>query len=148
MYYRHMRNKKTIGAGLAAGVLCHILQGLGAYLAFDQFYLENPDLVRDSGWIVAFYYLALNLIIGLVIAYLAVYLRQVRQETDWRAGIRAGFIIWLASSPVFVIKRQILFKLSNWLLLEIAADFVIYLIIGAVAGFLAGRGIVEGKEKS
>jgi len=46
-------NKKTIWAGLAAGVLGHILQGFGAYLLFDRFYLENPDLVRDSDMIVA-----------------------------------------------------------------------------------------------
>ena len=142
-----MFNKKTIWAGLAAGVLGHIMQGMDAYLFFDRFYLENPDLVRDSGMIVAVYYLALNLLIGVVIAHLAVYLRNTWKEADWKVGIRAGFIIWAASSPVFIIKRQILLRLSNWLLLEIAADLVIYVIMGAVAGFLAGRGIIE-KEKS
>ncbi len=143
-----MTDKKTIWAGLAAGLLGHILQGFGAYLLFDRFYLENPELVRDSGMIVAVYYLALNLIIGLVIAHLAVYLRKVWDQADWMVGIKAGFIIWAGSSPVFIIKRQIILKLSNWLLLEIAADLIIYVIIGAVAGFLAGRGIIERKEKS
>jgi len=140
-------NKKIIWAGLAAGVMGHIMQGMGAYLVFDRFYLENPDLVRDSSMIVAVYYLALNLVIGLVIAHLSVYLRNTWKEADWRVGVRAGFIIWAASSPVFIIKRQIILKLSNWLLLEIAADLVIYIIMGAVAGFLAGRGIID-KEKT
>lgn len=141
-----MFDKKIIWAGLAAGVIGHIMQGTGAYLVFDRFYLENPDLVRDSDMIVAVYYLALNLIIGLVIAHLAVYLRNTWKETDWLTGIRAGFIIWAASSPVFIIKRQIILKLSNWLLLEIAADLVIYVIMGGAAGFLTGRGIID-KEK-
>jgi len=143
-----MIHKKVIVAGLAAGVLCHIFQGAAAYLFFDRFYLENPDLIRDSSRLVGFYYLALNLIVGLVISYLAYYLKSVWKSVDWIAGIRAGMIVWVASSPVFIIKRQIIFKLSNWLLLEIAADFLIYIIIGAVAGFLSGRGIVENtKEK-
>lgn len=143
-----MWNKKTIWAGLAAGVIGHIMQGLAAYLFFDRFYLENPDLVRDSGMIVAVYYLALNLIIGLVIAHLSVYLRRVWNQADWRVGINSGLIIWAASSPVFIIKRQIILKLSNWLLLEIAADLVIYTVMGAAAGFLAGRGIIEKNKTS
>jgi hypothetical protein len=143
-----MRKSKIIWAGLAAGVLGHILQGFGAYLLFDRFYLENPDLVRDTGAIVAVYYLALNLMVGLVLAFLSVYLRQVWKEPDWRVGLKAGIIIWAASSPVFVIKRQIILKLSNWLLLEIAADLVIYILMGAAAGFLAGRGIVDKEEIS
>ena len=147
MYYRPVFNRKTIWAGLAAGVMGHILQGMGAYLAFDRFYLENPELVRDSGMIVAVYYLAINLVVGLVIAHLSVYLRNTWMEAEWIVGVRAGFIIWAASSPVFIIKRQIILKLSNWLLLEIAADLVIYLIMGAAAGFLAGRGIID-KEKA
>ncbi len=144
-----MIHKKVIVAGLAAGVLCHIFQGAAAYLFFDRFYLENPDLIRDSSRLVGFYYLALSLIVGLVISYLAYYLKSVWKGVDWIAGIRAGMIVWVASSPVFIIKRQIIFNLSNWLLLEIAADFLIYIIIGAVAGFLSGRGIIENtKEKS
>lgn len=143
-----MWNKKTIWAGLAAGVLGHILQGFGAYLFFDRFYLQNPDLVRDSGMIVAVYYLGINLLIGLVIVHLAVYLSKIRNQADWEVGIMAGFIIWAGSSPVFIIKRQIILRLSNWLLLEIAADLIIYVIMGAVGGYLAGRGIVEKESKS
>jgi hypothetical protein len=141
-------NKKTIWAGLAAGVLGHILQGFGAYLFFDLFYLQNPDLVRDSDMIVAVYYLGINLVIGLVIAHLSVILTRVWNQADWLVGIKAGLIIWAASSPVFIIKRQIILRLSNWLLLEIAADLIIYVIMGAVAGFLAGRGIIEKESKS
>jgi hypothetical protein len=143
MYYRRVLNKKTIIAGLAAGILGNILHGIGAYLLFDRFYLENPDLARDLGILVTFYYLALDLMIGMIIAYLSVCFRKAFKLVDWQAGIRAGFIIWIASSPVFIIKRQIMFKLSNWLLMEIGADLVIYIIMGAAAGFLAGRGIVE-----
>jgi hypothetical protein len=144
-----MIHKKVIVAGLAAGVLYHIFQGAAAYLFFDQFYLENPDLIRDSSRLVGFYYLGLSLIAGLVISYLAYYLKSVFKGADWAVGIKAGMIVWVASSPVFIAKRQIIFKLSNWLLLEIAADSLIYIIIGAVAGFLSGRGIIENtKEKS
>lgn len=143
-----MLNKRIIWAGLAAGVLGHILQGIGAYLVFDRFYLENVDLVRDSGMIVSFYYLALNLVVGLVIAYLSYYLQKLKSGADWRTGVRAGLIIWAASSPVFIIKRQIVLKLSNWLLLEIVADLIIYLVIGAAAGFLIGRGIIDEMEPS
>lgn len=148
MYYRNMVNKRIIWAGLAAGVLGHILQGLGAYLAFDRFYLVNPDLVRDSDMMVSFYYLGLNLVVGLVIAYLAFHLQKLKSGADWQAGAKAGLIIWAASSPIFIIKRQIILKLSDWLLLEIIADFIIYLIMGAAAGFLIGRGIVDTKEQS
>jgi hypothetical protein len=138
-----MTDRKTIWAGLAAGVVGHILQGMGAYLFFDRFYLENPDLVRDSVRLVAIYYLALNLVIGIVIAYLSQYLSQLWRGPDWLIGVRAALLIWIASSAVFIIKRQIILKLSNWLFLEIAADFIIYAIMGAIAGFLAGRGIIE-----
>jgi len=142
-----MNIKKIIWAGLAAGVVGHILQGIGAYVLFDRFYLENPDLVRDSVRLVAIYYLALNLIIGIIIAYLSYYLSQVWRGPDWLIGARAALFIWCASSAVFVIKRQIILKLSNWLFLEIAADFIIYAFMGAVAGFLVGRGIVEKESQ-
>ncbi len=142
----HMTNKKIIWAGLAAGVLGHILQGFAAYLVFDRFYLENPELVRDSVKLVVVYYLALNMVVGLVIAHLAYYLSRVWRGPDWLVGIRAAWLIWAASSAVFVIKRQIILRLSNWLLLEIAADFIIYAVMGALAGFLVGRGIIEKKE--
>jgi len=141
-----MTDRKAIWAGIAAGVVGHILQGFGAYLFFDRFYLENPDLVRDTGFAVAFYYLALNVIVGLVLAHLSVYLRSAWSLPDWRTGIRAGIIVWAASSPVFTIKRQIILRLSNWLLLEILADLIIYIIMGAIAGFLAGRGIIDNRE--
>ncbi len=138
-----MTNKKIIWAGLAAGVVGHILQGLAAYLLFDRFYLENPDLVRDSVRLIAVYYLALNLVIGVIIAFLSHYLSKVWRGPDWLIGIRAALLIWAASSAVFIIKRQIILKLSNWLFLEIVSDLIIYIVMGAVAGFLAGRGIVE-----
>jgi hypothetical protein len=148
IYNRPVLNKKTIAAGLAAGVMGHIMQGAGAFLFFDRYYLQNTDLVRNSGMIVAVYYLALNLLLGVVIAQLSVYLRKVWDEPDWKVGLRAGFIIWIGSSPVFIIKRQIILRLSNWLLLEIAADLIVYLIMGAVAGFLAGRGIIDKEANS
>jgi hypothetical protein len=142
-----MLNKKVIWAGLAAGVLCHILQGFGAFLIFDHFYLQSPDLVRDSGWIVAIYYLLLNLVTGLVIAHLAHFLMRVWKGADWEIGLKTGVVVWAASSVVFVIKRQILLRLSGWLALEIVADLIIYAVAGALAGYLVGRGIVE-KEKA
>jgi hypothetical protein len=141
-------NKRTIWAGLAAGVLGHILQGLCAVFLFDRFYLENPDLVRDSSWFVAAYYLGLNLLVGLIMAYLAGVFRKIRDDPDWKIGLKAGLLVWAASSPVFVIKRQIMLQLSNWLLLEIAADFVIYAVMGATAGFLAGRGIARQEQQA
>lgn len=142
-----MRNKRVIWSGLAAGVLCHIMQGVSAYLLFDRYYLENPDLIRDSSLMVGFYYLAVNLIVGLVISYLAFYLKTVWNDADWLVGVRVGLIVWLASSPVFIIKRQIILNLSPWLILEILTDLIIYALIGAVAGFLTGRGIIEpGKD--
>jgi hypothetical protein len=143
-----MLHKRIIWAGLAAGVLCHIMQGIASYLYFDRFYLENTDLVRDLGYMVALYYLILNLIIGVAIAYLAASLKNVWKGADSIVGMKAGFIIWAASSPVFVAKRQIILKLSNWLLLEILADLIIYIVIGAVAGFLTGSGIIDKKEDS
>jgi len=138
-----MSNKRVIWAGLAAGVLCHILQGIGAYLFFDLFYLENPDILRDAGFLVGPIYLAVNLIVGLVISHLAFYLKAVWDDPDWLVGMKAAFFVWAASSPVFIVKRQVILKLSYWLLLEILSDLIIYLIIGALAGFLCGRGISE-----
>ena len=138
-----MGNRKVTWAGLAAGVLGHILQGMLAFLIFDHFYLESPELVRDLGQMVAVYYLALNMLTGVVIAYLAHYLKNVWAGPDWLVGIKAGLLLWAGSSPVFAIKRQIMFKLSNWLLFEIITDLLIYALIGAVAGFLSGRGIVD-----
>lgn len=139
-------DKKTLWAGLAAGVLGHILQGLAAFFLFDRFYLENPELVRNSSWLVAIYYLALNLIVGLVIAYLAATLMKVWSDPDWKIGLKAGLLVWAASSPVFIMKRQIILRLSNWLLAEIVTDFLIYAAIGATAGFLAGRGIIQKED--
>jgi hypothetical protein len=140
-------DKKTIWAGLAAGVLGHIMQGLVAFLVFDRFYFENPDLIRNSSWLVAVYYLALNLIVGLVIAYLAEALMKIWRDPDWRVGLKVGLLIWAASSPVFIIKRQIILQLSNWLLFEIATDFIIYALMGMTAGFLVGRGIIQEEHK-
>lgn len=136
-------DKKMIWAGLAAGVLGHILQGLAAFFLFDRFYLENPELIRNSSWLVAFYYLALNLIVGLVIAFLAQTLMKVWNDPDWKVGIKTGLLVWMASSPVFIIKRQIILQLPNWLLFEIVTDFIIYAVMGATAGFLVGRGIIH-----
>jgi fluoride ion exporter CrcB/FEX len=141
-------DKKTIWAGLAAGVLGHILQGLAAFFLFDRFYLENPDLIRDSSLLVAVYYLFLNLIVGLVIAYLARTLMTIWHDPDWKVGLKTGLLVWLASSPVFIIKRQIMLQLSNWLLFEIVTDFVIYAAMGATAGFLIGRGIIQKEHDS
>jgi len=136
-------DKKTIWAGLAAGVMGHIMQGLAAFFLFDRFYLENPDLIRNSSLLVAVYYLALNLIVGLVIAYLAETLMKLWDDPDWKVGIKSGLLVWVASSPVFIVKRQIMLQLSNWLLFEIVTDFIIYAVMGATAGFLVGRGIVQ-----
>lgn len=141
-------DKKTIWAGLAAGVLGYILQGLAAIFIFDRFYLENPELVRESSWFVGVYYLALNLVVGLVIAYLAAALMKVWKDPDWKVGLKAGLLVWAASSPVFIIKRQIIMQLSNWLLVEIVTDFLIYAVMGVTAGFLAGRGIIQKEEVS
>ena len=143
-----MVGKKVIWAGLAAGVLCHILQGMTAYVFFDRFYLANPDLVRDATRLVGIYYLMVSLITGLVIAYLAHFLKSVWPLVDWQVGIAAGVLVWASSSLTYVIKRQILLNLSNWLLLEIPADLVIYAVSGAVAGYLVGRGIVESKTEA
>ncbi len=140
-------DKKTIWAGLAAGVLGHILQGLVAFSLFDRFYFENPDLIRNSSWLVAIYYLALNLIVGLVIAYLAETLMKVWKDPDWKVGLKIGLLVWAASSPVFIVKRQIILQLSNWLLFEIVTDFIIYGVMGATAGFLVGRGIIQKEHK-
>lgn len=143
-----MPYKKVIWAGLAAGVLCHIMQGFAAYLFFDRLYLQNADLVRDIGPIVGMLYLVMNLIIGLVISHLAWYLQKVWKGSDWQVGMKTGIIIWVASSPVFILKRQIILALSQWLLLEIIVDFAIYAVIGAVAGYLIGRGIIETKSEA
>ncbi len=143
-----MPHKKVIWAGLAAGVLCHIMQGFSAYLFFDRLYLQNADLVRDIGPIVGMLYLVMNLIIGLVISHLAWYLQKVWRGSDWQVGMKTGIIIWVASSPVFILKRQIILALSQWLLLEIIVDFAIYAVIGAVAGYLIGRGIIETKSEA
>lgn len=135
--------KRIILAGAAAGVLCHIFQGTAAYLFFDRFYLANPDIVRDSTRLVGFYYMILNLIVGLAIAYLSALLLKLLDESDWRVGIKSALLIWVASSPVWIIKRQIILNLSNWLLFEMVVDLFIYGLIGAVAGFLLGRGIID-----
>jgi hypothetical protein len=138
-----MINRKVIVAGLAAGVLYHILQGGAAYFIFDQFYLENPDIIRDSNPFVGYYYLGVNIIVGLVIAILACHLKNVFPDSDWKSGVRAAIFIWAGSSLVFTLKRQIILNLSSWLILEIVSDFFIYCLVGAVAGYLSGRGIVE-----
>ncbi len=138
-----MTHRRIIAAGLAAGVLCHILQGASAYFLLDRFFLENPDLIRSSSRLVGFYYLGLNLLIGLTVSYLSFFLKSVFDGPDWKIGIKAALFLWAASSPVFIIRRQILFDLSDWLYLEIISDFTVYIIIGAVAGYLSGRGIVD-----
>lgn len=138
-----MINRKVIVAGLAAGVLYHIFQGAAAYFIFDQFYLENPDIIRDSNPFVGYYYLGVNIIVGLVIAILARHLKNVFPDSDWKSGIRAAIFIWAGSSLVFTLKRQIILNLSSWLMLEIVSDFFIYCLVGAIAGYLSGRGIVE-----
>ena len=141
-----MLNKRAVWAGLSAGVIGHIMQGAAAYFFFDRFYLANADLVRDANWATGFYYLFLNMIVGTVIAHVSQYLQATRPEPDWKAGIKAGLLIWAASSPIWVIRRQIILKLPNWLILEIPVDLVIYTVMGALAGFLVGRGIIE-KER-
>lgn len=135
--------KRIIASGLAAGVLLHIMQGFGAYFIFDRFYLVNPDLIRDGTIYSGFYFLGLNCIAGLAIAAISQGLKNVWSGDDWFVGIKAGLIIWMASSPVYVLKRHIIFDLSNWLILEIVFDLVVYVIAGAVAGFLCGRGIID-----
>lgn len=136
---------KVIWAGLAAGVLVHILQGVSAYLIFDRFYLENPDFLREAGQGIGFLYLIPNLVIGVAISSMAYFIHQGKRFPDWKAGLIAGILAWGVSSPIVIVKRQIIFKLSNWLLLEIAVDLAILVLVGMVAGFLAGRGIVQKK---
>jgi hypothetical protein len=92
-YLPSMPHKKIIWAGLAAGVLCHIMQGFGAYLIFDRLYLQNAELVRDAGRIVGVIYLILNLGIGVVIAYLTWYLQKLWKGTDWQVGLKTGLKI-------------------------------------------------------
>ncbi|MEZ5357657.1 MAG: hypothetical protein R3F48_02420 [Candidatus Zixiibacteriota bacterium] len=133
-----MINKRIVWAGLAAGVLCHFLQGSGAYFIFDRFYFENPDIVRDPGLIVGIYYLLINMVLGVVIAHLAYYFHGVWEDTSWKIGLRAGLILWAGSSPIWIAKRQILLKLSNWLLLEIIFDLIVFGLVGILAGFLVG----------
>lgn len=134
-----MFTRRIIAAGIIAGVLLHITQSVAGYFIFDRFYLQNPDLVRDLGIWVGLYYLVINIVIGLAIACLSACLRDVWPLPGWQVGMRTACIIWAASSPVFIIKRQILLKLSNWLLLEILSDLIIYAVAGALAGTLAGR---------
>lgn len=143
-----MVNKRILWAGVAAGVLCHILQGSGAYLLFDRFYFENPDIVRDPGLIVGVYYLIINVVLGIVMAHLAYYFHAVWETASWNIGLRAGIVLWAGSSPIWIAKRQILLKLSNWLLLEIIADAIIYSLVGILAGYLVGIIVRrEAKEK-
>lgn len=143
-----MPQKRIIWAGLAAGVLCHIMQGFAAFLFFDRLYLQNAELVHNAGRIVGLAYLVVNLTVGMVIAYLAWYLHRVWSGNDWQVGMKTGIIVWAASSPVFILKRQILLSLSQWLLLEIVTDLIIYAIIGAVAGLLIGRGAAEPRQET
>jgi hypothetical protein len=138
--------RKVIWAGLAAGVVAHILQGMAAYSLLDRFFLENPDLVRDSGREVAVIYLSLNLLVGLVISHLAWYLKDRWSGPDWLVGIKVGFIVWVVSSPVYIITRQVILALSPFLYLEILTDCVVYIMAGAVAGWLVGRGITEKRK--
>lgn len=143
-----MPYKRIFWAGLAAGVLCHMLQGFAAFLFFDRLYLQNAELVRDAGRIVGLAYLVVNLAVGIVIAHLAWYLHKVWTGNDWQVGMKTGIIIWAASSPVFILKRQIILSLSQWLLLEIVTDLIIYAFIGAVAGLLIGRGAAEPNQEA
>ncbi len=143
-----MINKRVMWSGIAAGVLCHILQGTGAYFIFDRFYFENPDIVRDPGLIVGVYYLLINLLLGLVIAHLAYFLKGVWEEAGWITGLKAGLFIWAGSSPIWIAKQQILLKLSNWLLLEIILDAVIYSVVGIVTGYLVGRRILDKRKET
>lgn len=143
-----MPYKRILWAGLAAGVLCHMLQGFAAFLFFDRLYLQNAELARDAGRIVGLAYLVVNLGVGIVIAALTWYLHKVWTGNDWQVGMKTGIIIWAASSPVFILKRQIILSLSQWLLLEIVTDLVIYAFIGAVAGLLIGRGAAEPHQEA
>ncbi|MDD4050470.1 MAG: hypothetical protein PHR28_01045, partial [candidate division Zixibacteria bacterium] len=120
----------------------------GAYLFFDRLYLQNAELVRDVGRIVGLVYLLLNLGVGVVISYLTWYLQKIWKGTDWQVGMKTGMLVWAVSSPVFIIKRQIILTLSQWLLLEIVTDFIVYAVIGAVAGFLLGRGIIDNQREA
>ncbi len=135
--------KRVIASGLAAGVLLNIMQGFGAYFFFDHFYLANPDLIRDGSIYSGFYFLGLYCIVGIVIAGFSQGLKNVWSGADWIIGIKVGLVVWAASSPVYILKRHIIFELSDWLLLEIPFDLIAYAIAGAIAGFLCGRGIIE-----
>ena len=143
-----MINRRIIWGGVAAGVLCHILQGLAAYLIFDRFYLENPDIVRDATLLVGVYYLIINMILGIAVASLTWLLSSVWTEALWKIGLKAGFLIWAVSSPIWIIKRQILLRLSNWLLFEIVTDLIVYAVIGMVAGLLVGRRIGDREKET
>lgn len=141
--FRNIAHNKTLWAGLAAGVLGHILQGMMAFLFFDRFYLAHAELLRDVSHAVGLYYLVPNLIVGVIISYLTMQLKKISARPNWQVGGMTGVMIWAASSAVVIVKRQIIFDLSNWLLLEIISDLFIFAFMGALAGFLTGHGDVE-----
>ena len=138
---RKAGRNRMVWAGLVAGVIGHILQGIMAFLFFDRYYLAHTELLRDVGHAVGIYYLIPNLIVGLVLSYIAVHFKKISPRPDWQIGGRVGVLVWAASSAVVIIKRQIIFDLSNWLLLEMLSDLLIFAFMGTIAGFLSGHGI-------
>ena len=102
--------------------------------------------VVEAGRLAGFYYLIPNLVIGLVISYLGHALQKEISRPDWQVGAIAGFFVWAGSSPIVIVKRQIIFDLSNWLLLEIITGLLIFMLVGAMTGYLCNRGIREGRS--
>jgi hypothetical protein len=147
-WLRNMARNRMVWAGLVAGVIGHILQGMMAFLFFDRYYLAHAELLRDVGNAVGIYYLIPNLIIGLVLAYLSVHFKKISPRPDWQIGGWVGALVWAASAAVVIIKRQIIFDLSNWLLLEMISDLVIFAFMGSIAGLLSGRSILDHKKAS
>jgi len=123
----------TIGA--LVGLFGHMAQAALSYLFWDPLYLTVPELARDPGRMALFYYLALGLVVGLVLTYLVYLLQYVWAQPFWVIGIRSAFLLWAASSPVYILKRQLILDLSFWLILEILTDLIIYILMGTLAGF-------------
>lgn len=131
-----MPYRKIIIIGLIVGVFSHIAQGTASFFLWDQFYLKTPELARDLGAMTSIYYLGLNLVVGMALSYL-IYLYQFIWAQSFRLiGFRAAILLWAVSSPVYILKRQLILQLSPWLILEVFSDLLIYSIAGVAAGFI------------
>ena len=142
-----MPYKRILTIGLAVGLFGHLAQAAAAYFLWDPLYLATPELARDPGHITVFYYLGLGLVVGVVLSYLIYLLQYVWPQSFIKIGIRAAFLLWAASSPIYILKRQLILDLSLWLILEIVTDLIIYILMGALAGFAYNAvASLSGKE--